>query len=262
MITMCPVCAGNLLADFDKEERSEPSEFERWVAEEIEAIIAFSSAWLQPLQWNPAAAMKVLGKEAGIENAAAFGRFVGTSKITCWYWFTGAARPSLPMALHVYHRFGASLASSLSGKMPATRDQTGPHQSEMHLRRVRVVRKHDWAELKRLLVAETRKPLAEAVPLAEFARRNHVYPRILRFHFRLLCLRVAHRHRLRNRREAERRQAELTARIKAAMVRLMRRGAELTPRAVAAELGHPGLFSRHNARRAYRCLLRGGETRR
>lgn len=259
MVRMCPHCGGNLLADVNGAPAGIPSEYELWAAREITAIISSASAWRSPLHWNPATALKALGKTAGIRDAAAFARFIGTSKITCWYWFTGAARPSLSMVLHTYHRFGSSLVTTLGGRKAGSPTTDAVRQPEIYLRRPRTTRRRNWQLIRRRMLVALRQQPAKAVSLAEFARRNGVHIRTLRVHAPDLCLRVAERYRQRLRQEAEHRRSLLKARVKKALLSLMRRGADVSARAVATELAHPGLFSRPNARRTYQQLLRGGK---
>lgn len=258
MVLMCPYCRGHLLLASNEEANGRPTEYDLWTARELGEILTASSVWHRPLAWNPATALKSLGKSVGLNNAAAFARFIGTSKITCWYWFTGAARPSLPMALHTYHRVGSSLASALTGRK-SLQAPTIVQQPEIHLRRPRRPRKRDWAKIKQRLQVELNQPPKKSAPLAALARRHGADPRTLRNHFPKLCLQLAKRHKKRLSEEAQHRQSLLQARIKGAMLRLMKRGEDVSPRLVAMELTHPGLFSRPNARRAYRQIFTKGK---
>jgi hypothetical protein len=199
-------------------------------------------------------AVRRLANARGLEDAAAFGRFIGTSKITAWYWFTGKARPSLPMTLHMYHCSGASLATELSGRTP-NREPTTDAQPEMHLRQPRNPQRRNWPKIEKLLLAELKRPPEKSEPLAVLARQLDINIRTLRTHFPQLCQKVAKRHRQWCHDEAAQRRLLLRKRIEAAIARLRQRGAEVNQRSVSEMLSHPGLFSRPVARHIYRQLI-------
>jgi hypothetical protein len=257
-VLMCPLCGGQLIEVMNDEVHGRPSEYDLWAGRELGEILTASSMWHLPITWNPATALTSLGKSVGLNNAAVFARFIGTSKITCWYWFTGAVRPSLPMALHTYHRIGSSLASALTGRK-SLQASTIVQQPEIHLRRPRRPRKRNWAMIKQHLMVELKHSIKKSAPLAALARRHGTDPRTLRNHFPKLCLRLAKRHKKSLSLEAQHRQSLLQARIKEAILRLMTRGQDVSPRLVALELAHPGLFSRPKARLAYRQIFTKGK---
>jgi hypothetical protein len=249
-VLMCPFCRGNLRLVTGGEPQGVPSEFDLWSAEEVGKIIAASAEWHRPLKWDSATALKTLCKETGFKNAAEFARFLGTSRITCWYWLTGATQPSLPMALRAYHHAGASLAVVLAGRKRGP-EPRAERQPEMYLRRTWKPVTRDWPKIGRLLEAELTRLPQESLPLTEIARRHGADPRVLRLHFPRLCLKLTARHKKRCRIEAEQRYASLKKRIAAAIAGLAHRGWEISRRSVAQELAQPGLFSKPRARRAY-----------
>ena len=198
--------------------------------------------------------MSYLARTKGLEDAAALGRFIGTSKITTWYWLTARARPSLPMALHVYHRFGASLAAELSGKGPLP-ETNGVAQPEFHLPRRKEKKFRSWEAIEEFLVAALKRPAIEACSVTSLGRELDIDSRTLRDHFPKLCIKLAEKRRKKIHNDAAQRVDMLEKEIAAAATRLTQQGAYVDQRSVAATLGQPGLFCRPVARRVLRQLL-------
>lgn len=217
-------------------------------------ILEASTEWHRPLLWEPAVAVRQLAIARGFGDAAAFGRFIGTSKITAWYWFTGKARPSLPMTLHMYHCSGASIATELSGRTP-NREPNTDVQPEMHLRQPRNPQRRNWPKIEKRLLAELKRAREKSKPLAVLARHLGINIRTLRAHFPKLCQKVAKRHQRWCHDEAARRRLFLRTKIETAIARLRQRGTEVNQRSVSEMLSHPGLFSRPVARHIYRQLI-------
>ena len=255
-VTMCPWCAGDLrLADCSSKIYS--GEFDYWAAQEVGQIVAQSVDWHRPLSWNPAEALSRLARTERISDAAALGRYIGTSKITAWYWLAGKARPSLPMALHVYHRFGASLAAELSGQPPVFKPAL-VSQPEFHLRQRKAKQHRNWNDIGRHLLAELSKPPMEDTSVTSIGAWLDIDPRTLRRHFPKLCIKLARRRRKLIRANAERRLRSVKIEIAGAAGQLSQQGAPVDQHSVAGLLNRPGLFCRPSARNAFRQLLDAG----
>jgi len=111
----CPRC-GTSLADGPVE--SECSPFEIWAADELAGLLANQSSLISgdnPATVNPIA---ICASAAGLDDAAAFSRAVGVSRITAWYWMTGKAQPDLLNALRVCFALGVSLRAFMTGTIP------------------------------------------------------------------------------------------------------------------------------------------------
>jgi len=253
-VTMCPWCASDLRDGNESGPRDGISQYDHWAAQEIGMILEASTEWHRPLHWEPAVAVRRLAIARGLEDAAAFGRFIGTSKITAWYWFTSKARPSLPMTLHMYHCSGASIATELSGRKP-NREPSTDVQPEMHLRQLRNPQRRNWPKIEKQLLAELKRPPEKSKPLAVLGRQLEIHIRTLRAHFPKLCQKIAKRHQRWCHDEAVRRRLLLRKKIEEAITRLRQTGTEVNTRSVSEMLSHPGLFSRPIARHIYRQLI-------
>ncbi len=191
----------------------------------------------------------------GLAGVAAFARFVGTSKITAWYWFTGKARPSLPLVLHIFHRFGASFAAQLSTGTAMPKSEQAAAQTEFHLRRSRLVHIRHWDQIHEQLFAELNKSVESVRPLAHVAKSLDIAVRALRAHFPHLCIQISRRYRLRLMQEAQAVDARCQSEIAAAVQRILAAGNCATPREIEKTLERPGLFNRKAPRRALRRIL-------
>lgn len=257
-VVMCPRCTGDLRLTSPPSGSGQIHDYDLWVANELGGIIAASVEWHKAITWSPKNAFESLALGGGIASVAQFARLVGTSKITAWYWLSGKARPSLPMALHAFHRFGSSLATALDAQSPAPPRQSTPFpQGEFHLRPIRRPVKRDWQRVSRLLRAELSRQSGKTRSLTALAHDLKIDRRTLRAHFPSICRRIAARNKLALARTARLRDKELLHDIRAAIRELEHLRIPVTPHNVARRIGHPGLFSRHNARAAYLSLRLG-----
>jgi hypothetical protein len=202
------------------------------------------------IQWDPAAVLRRLCTEEKLSDAARFAEFVGTSRITAWYWLTGAARPSLLACLRIFFRFGRSFAPELiprAAGAPVTRQS--PMQRQLYLRVERRRRKIDWVAVRRNLRAQLRVPAGAAPSILAVARILHVAPLTLRAHEAALYRKIARRFLRRLRNEARGGLVQLRTQLLKVIKVLHRSGHEPTQKNVAAFLRQPGLFWRPDARR-------------
>ena len=253
-ITTCPRCGGDLRQGGALNDGPAVSEYQDWSAKEAEQIITRSASWHDPLSWTPAEALRALGEAKQITHASAFGQYIGTSRITAWYWLTGSARPSFPMALHAYHRFGASLAAALSGgrELSLTNPESQP---ELYLSGRKEKHHRDWDKVESQLRAELGKPDSEADSMLGIGARLGVDSRTLRAHFPKLCRKISRRRRKIIHDAAARKLAQLRSEIAAARDELVRQRCAVTQQAVALFLERPGLFCRSSAREIFRALV-------
>lgn len=251
LVLSCPHCGGDLRHALADTNASAPTEFDIWSATEVGRLVAGAAAWHIPLSWNPTLELNALARARHLQAPAAFARAVGTSKITAWYWLTGKARPSLPLALHVFHRLGDSLATRLGCPPGAAPLAPVGAQPEFHLGKVRRMRDRNWAVVRRLMLAELKKPAGGARPLREVAQLLTIPVRLLRAHFPDLCRALSDRHRSRRGLERAKRDERLTEQIHAAMAVLARQHVVLSKRNIEKLFRRPGLFNSHYARRLY-----------
>lgn len=253
-ITMCPICGADLRISVGVGSAQVVGDYDLWLTTDVQWMIRLSANWHRTLEWNPVSALKVLCRLKGLGDAAALARLIGTSKLTTWYWLTGKARPSLPMALHAYHCFGVSLAKDIeSAKNGPVR--AGAWQPIFHLRPVRKYRRHDWNRIEQQLLTELKHKKMKARTVTDIARSLEMDTRTLREHLPVLCLKFARNHKVAARAEAKQRQLCLQKQITNSIHQLANVGEKINPKAVAMHLGRPGLFCRHNARRAYQIAV-------
>lgn len=252
LVARCPWCRGDLRrADRDRQFPASP--FALWCADEIGAIVAASSKWQRALVWSAPVKLAGLARSASLANAAAFAAFVGTSKITAWYWLHGRARPSLPFALHIYYRFGRSLADAL-GCEPSHATTRPPAQPEFHLGKSRSVKTRNWGDIRTELEAHRKVPLSKARALRTIAAAHGLHVRALRAHFPALCRMLANRYRKRTSRERFAQEASLKKQILKAVSQLTRAGIQITPRNLERMMKRPNLFDRRAPRRVLQAL--------
>jgi len=247
-VIRCPWCAGDLRLADESLPLVPRDHFDFWAASEIGAIIATASQCQRTINWDPHLAFRAIC-DAHRLTPGAFARAIGTGKLTTWCWLQGKARPSLPSALRVYHRFGLSLAAHLTGKQPLPDGPPSPRQGEIHLRSRRRARAIDWESIRRELFAELQRPISEAPTLLAVSRRLDLARRTLRVHASELCAQIAQRHRQRVRLEADQRAALLSAELRAALKAFRSRRKDPTWRELAAAIGRPNLFNSTYARR-------------
>jgi len=243
----CPWCAGDLRLADESLPLVPRDHFDFWVAAEIGKIVATAGQCHRTISWDP---RRAFGRicEAHRLTPGAFARALGTGKLTTWCWLQGKARPSLPSALRVYHRFGLSLAAHLAGE-PRSNGLTEPRQIEFHLRSRRPARAIDWDAIRRELLAVLRKSISDAPTLLAVSQRLTIARRTLRVHESALCLQIAQRRRLRVRLEADQRAELLSGELRTALIEFRSRGKDPTWRELAAAIGRPKLFNSAYARR-------------
>jgi hypothetical protein len=231
------------------------SDFGIWAANEVGRIIQGAADWHLSSEWSAARSMRALCARNNIADAAAFARFIGTSKGTTWYWLNGKARPSLPMALRTYYQFGASLADEITGGHKE-QPEAIERQMEIHLRPSKTRRKRDWSRIKRQLRTELSRSCGKTRAVTEIASAHGVAVRTLREHFPKLCRQLAKKHRAATLKEVNHRRLTEENEIANAVRSLASEGVEISQRTLAAHLGKQGLFCRPEARRAFQNACR------
>ena len=177
---------------------------------------------------------------------------VGVSKVTAWYWWTGAAVPCLPMALRICFSLGLDFVNQIQSGVYASggyeRGISGA-QIEFHFTTKPIARQLDWVSARKTLSTESRRAKSKAKPLALVARELEIQVRHLRAREPVLCRRIASRSRERKFQDLAAKQEQLRKDIRAVCVKMRRGGLPLTQANIAAALERPGLFSRPTARR-------------
>ncbi len=250
LVLHCPWCFADLRSDDASSVHPIPGDFHAWCAAEVSTVVALSADGHRSINWEPKQAFHQLGATRQIASAATFGRFVGVNKLTAWYWLSGKSRPSLPASLHVFYRFGMSLAGHIFGgntEKVSVAPASGS-QGEIHLSRVRHPRVVDWTAMRTELESELGRPLAEAPTLRSVASRCGIACRSLRMHERELCLKISARRRARVREEKRVREEALSREIHEALRAFADTHAAPRWRDIEHALGRPGLFNSRYAR--------------
>jgi hypothetical protein len=252
-VLICPWCAGDLRQAPEGAAPIQQDSFDLWVAREAGAIIAHSAGWYEPSIWRPVAALKQLCASRGLNNAAELGHFVGTSKLTAWYWLTGKARPSLPFVFQIYHRFGRSLAQHLVSRNPKQLPEPLklPSQEEIYLRQERHPQRISWAHVRKRLQAELNRPVRDARTLLAISKALHIERRVLRMHEPVLCRKLSNHYRQRRRDEIAARAKMLRQRMLSATKNLLAASMPITQQNIEKTMRQPGLFNRRYAREIF-----------
>lgn len=256
-VTHCPQCAGDLRNFGKNAHQSEPNSFSQWSAAELGVVVAACGSPDILADWSPTASLGHLQKSRGINNAAEFAQFLGTSRITAWYWLSGAARPSLQACLRIYFRFGVSLARELVGRSPCSDPKIKPNlQHEIYLRDQRTSRKINWGMARAKLKLALRIPQAQVKSLSAIAREMAIDRRLLRQHEPSLCRKIGRRYLQLLRSQKAAREKILRREMLQASTQLSRHQLPSTQQNIAKILGRAGLFCRHDARQIYSDLRR------
>jgi transcriptional regulator with XRE-family HTH domain len=216
--------------------------------DELGAVIAHYSLDTSSTSWRSATGILALCAHAKISQPAQLARVVGTSRLTTWYWWTGRAGISLPMALHVYSALGRSFSTAMIRNEVARAD---PVQTQFHLSQRKPARQIDWADIRERLLEILNRPMATAPTFLEASKELGIERRTIRSHFPDLCRRISKRNVRRTQNEKNQRDASLVRDLEAAMRTLAASG--LKPRQFLVEqvMGKPGLFNSQFARRIF-----------
>ena len=247
-ISTCSRCGRSLCDSFQHPSIENVNAYDLWTAVEVGNIIANSAEWHSSWSWSPSATLNLLKTQRRLSRLSDLCEFLGTSKITTWYWLSGKAKPSLSSSLHICYRFGVSLSNLLANRPVETVSIKEDSQTEFYLSKTRNAVKRDWIAIKRLLAQESEKPQHLAKPLTTVAIQAGVAARAIRTHFPQLCCKIARKAAARRASESKQREAVLQKKIEAAVHQLHQALETATQRRIAALLKRPGLFSRHNAR--------------
>lgn len=258
MILSCPWCASDLRQMNRQIDSSGLSEYDLWAAEEVGRVIAASSDWTHQVEWNPADTLKKLCDDARLNGISSFARFIGTSKSTASYWFTARVRPTLPLALYTFHRFGVSLAGHLIQKTQDTTPMIAcTSQPEFRLKPTMRTTARDWPRIRRLLVQESRCALSQARSMASVSKAIGIAHRTLQQRMPDLCRLISDRYANYRQSLRLRENQMLRGQFIAALKQLSRAGQSPTWQNIAATLHQPDLFRRRNARLVYNELVVG-----
>lgn len=241
-IAACPWCASPLS---DKIVSAAPDSFELWCASEVGRLITSSTRWHHPPVWKPARSIRSTALAAGLATAAQIARVLQTSKVTVWYWINGRARPSLPLALQLFAKLGASLADSI---LETRAQPSGETQPVLFLRSRRRSGGRDWARIYDVM----RKEISSAATrsLRAICREESVAVRAVRGKWPELCRRLVARRRSQQRDLRREHDRTLRKKIASAAVLLFGRGDEMSLKRLEDQLGKPGLFNSRSGRRA------------
>lgn len=256
-VLFCPWCQADFRQGAERlRTPTAPHSSEVWVASEIADLVARSAKWLGTPQWSASNAFGEICRKHRIPNAASFGRFIGSSKLSAWYWLKGRAAPALPSVLRIYRQFGYSLARDLDAKDPdlSSAHSSAPKQSEAVLPIRRHPRNWPWKQVREALLGELARSIADARSFIEISHELKIERRTLRAHEPQICRQISRRFAERRREERFARDRLLLEEMQTAMTDILRAAEDPTKQNVELRLGKPGLFNRGYARRVFQSL--------
>jgi transcriptional regulator with XRE-family HTH domain len=243
-IEICPWCAWDL-----RDTDATPHRTDDDAPNDLGQIIAHFGSSSDFTKWSSQTGIRALCRFAKLTNSAQLARATGISKLTAWYWWTGRARISLPMALHVYSRLGASFSTAVIHEAThATQRVTSDTQTRLHLRGRQPPKPIDWRFTAKRIAEILQRPLVTAPTFLAAAAELGIERRTLRAHFPKLCRMLAKRHHQRLRRERAERARNLMRDFRRAIGVLVAAGLEPRQYRIEEVLKRPGLFNRRYAR--------------
>ena len=241
---ICPWCAWDLRAV-----EATPHQLDERTAIEIGTIIGHFGSTSDTIKWRSHAAIRSLSRHSNIATPVQLARAVGMSKLTTWYWWTGKADMSLPMALHIYSRLGTSFSTAVTtGNHRTIRSSEAVVQTALHLRGRKQAKHIDWDFERNRLQEILERPLTEAPTFISAARELAINRRPLRVYFPDLCRAISQRHRRRLRAQRQHRTRNLQREFGRAIRLLQSAGHEPRQFLIERVLQRPGLFNRRYAR--------------
>ncbi len=223
---------------------------------EIGAIIAHFGRTQAFSHWSSHTAIIATGRQLKLKNPAQLAEAAGVSKLTAWYWWTGRAHISLPMALHLSARLGFSFSAAVvAGEGRLSLKIQPSSQTIIHLRSRKAATRIDWVLQRKAIIQFLKLPLAEAPTFKKAAELLAINRRTLRSGLPKLCRAISERYRRRLQAERGRRDRELQRSITKAIALLRSVGRKPEQVAIEQALRRPGLFNRHYARRALISVL-------
>ena len=223
---------------------------------EIGAIIAHFGRTPAFSHWSSHTAIGAACRLLKLKNPAQLADAAGVSKLTAWYWWTGRAHISLPMALHLSARLGFSLSAAVVAGEGDLRLKIQPSsQTIIHLRSRKPAERIDWALQRKALTRFLKVPLNEAPTFIGVSESLAINRRTLRSGLPKLCRAISERYRRRLHSERQTRHRELRRSITKAIALLRSVGRKPEQVAIEQALQRPGLFNRHYAREALISVL-------
>lgn len=242
----CPWCAWDL-----RRTCAPAQNLEDRPAAELGAIISHFGSTPASSRWSSQSAIAAVCRRLKLKTPASLAHAAGVSKLTAWYWWTGKARISLPMALHLSARLGFSLSAAVTASGAKFHWRVEPSsQTMIHLRSRKPAKQIDWSLQRRALAEIINLPLAEAPTFKSAAESLGINRRTLRSALPKQCRAISARYRRRVQAERARRDRELRRSIAKAIGLLKSVGRQPVQFAIEEALQRPGLFNRHYARAA------------
>ena len=251
----CPKCDSSLL-DVLALQLQPADSYELWVADEMERFhVAMQNADVPKAPAPMSEVLEACMSAAGLCNCSELGDTLGVSRITAWYWRSGAAKPDLENCLRVARAFGLSLSDIVFGRIPnaiSLFDLEEKHQTPR--RRPKMFH----AENTLASIASIRRERQSNPPsLEEVARNVGFSARVIRKHFPQLCREISQVHSASCRVKVAARQQSLRTALKEAYLHAQEHSARPTRREIAERMEKPGVMRSATAREILRQLELG-----
>ncbi len=249
---ICPKCEASLF-DVLPLQLQPASSYELWVAGEMERFhVAMQETDVPKATAPMSEVLEACMSAAGLYNCVELGETLGVSRITAWYWRSGAAKPDLENCLRIARAFGLSLADVVLGRIPASLSSLDLEPKRATPRR-QARRFHVQTTLASIASIRTNRK-ANPPSLTEVAQHVGCSVRLIRNHFPKLCCEISQVHIASCRAKVAARQQALRATLKEAFLRAK----QDSPRPTRKEIGHrmekPGVMRSAKAREILRQL--------
>ncbi len=246
----CPRCSASL---YDDPSRKAASQQDIKHAEMVAAFIADTSCdriRKIPLKDTFTTSLNLCATAASLSDASELAAWLGTSRITAWYWIRGKATPRFENLVGICKAFGVSISDYLGGLIP---EKISLHdRDELPLRTMRAApRKFDevrvYSEIQRLREAAVNEPL----DLSQIETVTGFDRRILRRYFPALCREITARRKKYVQVKIGERRATLREEFRHALRQSRSDGQNPSRKAAIRLLSHPGVLRNAAIRRDF-----------
>jgi AraC-like DNA-binding protein len=228
------------------------SSVELWTARQLaETIHHFQHRKPSAPEYDLAACLRRLAIAHKIKDAAEFGRFLGVSRITAWYWLRGQAKPSLTHVIDLCHRFGVNLIDLLEQRV-ARHGTVYPVDVPRIPDNPRNKSALTEAKIKAVLRANASNPPS----LEALARKLGVYPKLLKKLFPALSRQVMDAYACHHRQHRQEYEARVIQAVRKAAKYLVAEGFLLNRKNLATQMAKPGVFRWPNIQKAADQIIR------
>jgi transcriptional regulator with XRE-family HTH domain len=226
-----------------------------WTARQCATLVEhFQNRPVSSQSYDIAASLRHCLERAGLTDAADFGRFLGCSRITAYYWLQGKSRPPLAQILSLCRGLGIDALDLLERRTPIIQSVMGSLGTRIATIRLPLTNPNSALETRawRLLGDSAASP----PNLSDLATQLGTNARFLRKHFPELARQVVENHTAHRRQRQMTHDARVTDEIRTACNRIFKDGLIPTRRRLGQKLSQPGLLRSPRFQRAASDILK------